>query len=212
MLRLLGPRQEALLHLLLRHPAGLMVEDLAECLSITRTAVRQHLAVLERDGFVVRAEFRPTGGRPGQLYRLSDAGRALFPKRYSWFSALVLEAIRSERGSAGLTTWLAGIAKTLVPGMRSRVAGASLPERMEQAASLLGELGYEAEYETEAEPETGIQVATIVATNCPYHDLAQEFPEVCALDLTILEDLVAAPIDHESCMAKGDSCCRFGTR
>ncbi len=64
MLEGLGRTQQDLLHALLLQPAGMSIDDLAQALTITRTAVRQHLAALERDGLVKRGATRPTGRRP----------------------------------------------------------------------------------------------------------------------------------------------------
>ena len=43
MLEGLGRTQQDLLHALLLQPAGMSIDDLAQTLAITRTAVRQHL-------------------------------------------------------------------------------------------------------------------------------------------------------------------------
>ena len=97
-LETLGERQRQLLLLLLNNKAGLTVDDLSAQLQITRNAVRQHLAALERDDLVRRGDTKPSGGRPEQLYLLSDRGGELFPRRYSWFSELLIEAMASEVG------------------------------------------------------------------------------------------------------------------
>ena len=93
MLETLGERQQQLLLLLLNNKAGLTVDALSAQLQITRNAVRQHLAALERDGLVTRGDTKPSGGRPEQLYLLSDRGGELFPRRYSWFSEQLIEAM-----------------------------------------------------------------------------------------------------------------------
>ena len=96
MLEALGERQRQLLLLLLNNKTGQTVDDLSAQLQITRNAVRQHLAALERDDLVKRGDTKPSGGRPEQLYLLSDRGGELFPRRYSWFSELLIEAMTSE--------------------------------------------------------------------------------------------------------------------
>lgn len=203
MLHSLGMTQEALLRSLLKQPDGMTIDELADVLGISRTAVRQHLTALERDGYLARADFRPTKGRPGQTYCLSDAGRALFPKRYSWFSGLLLERVRKERGAEGLEAWLADIAGQLAPALEGLVKAPDLPGRTSEAATVLADLGYE------AKATTSDGSPLIVATNCPYHDLAVNFPEVCAFDLRLLEILVKPGLSHEACMARGATTCRF---
>ena len=75
MIETLGARQQELLKLLLENKAGLTVEELSQALAISRNAVRQHLAGMERDGLLLQSGTRPTGGRPEQLYLLTDRGR-----------------------------------------------------------------------------------------------------------------------------------------
>ena len=85
---------------------------------------------------------------------------------------------------------------------RARVAPGSLSEKARAIAVLMRELGYESSAPDLAEP-------TIEALNCVYHDLAQADPNVCALDLALIENLANADVEHRSCMARGDNACVF---
>jgi predicted ArsR family transcriptional regulator len=58
MLEGLGRTQQDLLNALLHHAGGMSIDELAEHLAVTRTAIRQHLAALERDGLVLRGDTR----------------------------------------------------------------------------------------------------------------------------------------------------------
>ncbi|HEX5539931.1 MAG TPA: HTH domain-containing protein, partial [Methylophilaceae bacterium] len=62
MIEIFGERQKELLNLLLKNKRGMSSDELAEQLSITKNAVRQHLASLENDGLVARGTTRPSGG------------------------------------------------------------------------------------------------------------------------------------------------------
>src|SRR5580765_8637312 len=102
MLEILGTRQQALLRLLMKRKSGLTVDELSRALKVTRNAVRQHLAALENSALVAPGGSRPSGGRPEQLYVLTDTGKELFPRHYSWFAQLVVESIKQETGAEGL--------------------------------------------------------------------------------------------------------------
>src|SRR4030095_12249605 len=104
MAEVFGERRKQLLRHLLRSQAGAAVDEIATAIGVTRTAVRQHLAALMRDGLVTRGAVRPSGGRPQQLYQLTDAGKEAFPRHYSWFAQMLVEAISDEHGVAGLRT------------------------------------------------------------------------------------------------------------
>src|SRR5678815_1895785 len=86
-------RRKQLLRHLLRSKGGATVDELGKGLGVTRTAVRQHLASLMRDGLIGPGETRASGGRPKQLFVLTEKGREAFPRHYSWFAQLLIEAI-----------------------------------------------------------------------------------------------------------------------
>ena len=138
-------RRRELLRYLLRHKTGASVDELAQALGVTRTAVRQHLAASMRDGLVTRGSDRASGGRPNQLYVLTDAGKEEFPRHYAWFAQLLVDAISDEHGVAGLRTRLGRIAAAVVGQLRQRMPDeGSRRERVKQLSALMDELGYDA--------------------------------------------------------------------
>src|ERR1051326_8776115 len=120
-----GSTQKSLLTALLRNRAGLTVEALAQSLDISRNAVRQHLTSLERDGLVARGKTQSSGGRPEQLYILTNEGNERFPRQYSWFSQLLLELRQAETGSATLDEKLAELGRRIGASLTSRLSGES---------------------------------------------------------------------------------------
>ncbi|MBI2313771.1 MAG: winged helix-turn-helix transcriptional regulator [Betaproteobacteria bacterium] len=198
-------RQQGLLQQLQRDKGGLTVDELAERLGITRTAVRQHLAALERDGYVSRETVRKAAGRPGNVYALTAAGDSLFPKQYNWFSGLLLKALREERGSEGLQKLLRSLADRVVSDLEAQLAGLSTPERIQMLARIMNDMGYDARVTS----QTASRVE-VVASNCVYHQLAAEFPEVCHFDYRLMERLTGAPaVEHPECMVRGGHVCHF---
>src|SRR5690606_15340292 len=138
-------RRKQLLRHLLRNKSGATIDELALVLGVTRTAVRQHLAALMRDALVASGELRASGGRPKQLFVLTEAGKEAFPRHYSWFALLLVEAMAKEHGTAGLRTRLGRIASAVVEQLRQRMPSAGTRrEKVEQLAGLMDELGYDA--------------------------------------------------------------------
>jgi DeoR family suf operon transcriptional repressor len=195
--------RETLLHLLLRHKAGLTIDELAAMLSVSRNAVRQHLSSLQRDGLGAVGDVRRNVGRPSQVYTLTPFGMEQFPKQYSLLSGLVLSALKELHGSEGTTTLLKQIADKLTNQYAPRVQGETLAERARTVTEILNELGYEAETDEEG-PNS-----QITAINCVYHNLAPDFPELCALDIELIERLSGSKVEHTECMIKGGESCRF---
>jgi predicted ArsR family transcriptional regulator len=198
----LGERQRQLLHLLLSNKAGLTVDDLSTELQITRNAVRQHLAALERDDLVRRGETKPSGGRPEQLYLLSDKGAELFPRRYSWFSELLIESLAAEIGPQKVGDRLEEMGRKVGRQLSAASpAPADLAGRTAAMARIMQELGYAAQPASAA--------TTIEASNCVFHHLAAKFPEVCRFDLALIGAFAGATVEHQECMVRGGHLCRF---
>ena len=198
----IGARRQGIVRLLLEHKDGLSVDQFAASLGITRTAVREHLASLERDRLVAQAPSRPsTGGRPSRPYVLTERGHALFPKHYALLARLLIEDL-AERGEDKVGEALTAMGNRLAARMKGEVEGRTLSERGASVARLMSGLGYEAGFREGDEP-------AIEALNCVYHDLAAGNPEICALDLALVAGLAEAEVEHRSCMARGDIACTF---
>ena len=198
-----GDRQRELLEKLLFKKIGLTIDDLAKELSISRNAVQQHTLALEKGGYIEKGKLTSTGGRPSQIYVLSEKGVDLFPKQYSWFSELLLGSLKSQLGTEGLEIKMHDIAKNLADSLKPKLAGMSLPEKIFEVSRIMQELGFETEV------DEGEELPAIVAHNCVYHHLAKEFEEVCQLDRSLLESLLDREIHHEECIIKGGEVCKF---
>ena len=203
-LKQLGHTQRRMLTALLHHPGGLPVDELMQAAGVTENAVRQHITTLERDGFVVRGDTRPTGRRPQQLYELSRVGRELFPRHYTMLADRVIETIREKYGPEALADLMRELGQQAGADGASRLQSIP-PDRMAaELATLMTELGYEAINRRTAEgnPE-------VVAYNCVFHHLAEQFPEVCQFDLALMEAATGRKVEHTECMVRGGDVCRF---
>jgi len=201
MLEGLGRTQQDLLHALLRHPTGMSIDDLAQALSVTRTAVRQHLAALERDGLVMRGATRPTGRRPEQLHQLTEQGRELFPRQYPLLANLLIGEVAGLLGEPALLALMRQLGRKLASDLQPEVVDeAQIVQHMNAA-------GYEAEvfFRSGGEPQ-------IVAHNCVFHHLAKAHPVVCELDLALIGALGGGEVEHQECMLRGGQVCRFALR
>lgn len=207
MLELLGRRQKDLLQLLLRHKDGLTVDELGAKLDVTRNSIRQHLAALTGEGLVTTGASKATGGRPTQLYVLSDRGRGLFPRQYSWLAQLMVESMKEEAGGAGLRKRLTAMGTKV--GAQLRAQHPALRTRQDKVlklAELMEQLGY-------STAGTDVRDAsTIAADNCVFHDLARKDPDLCHFDLALLSSFTDSRVEHQECMVRGGHVCRFKFR
>ena len=201
-----GSSQQQVLAQLLERKSGVTLDDLVKSLGLSRTAVNQHLIVLEREGYVRRDTPRKTGGRPQQIYVLTEQGTNLFPKQYSWFSKLLIETLRDQVGEeqVGQFMYNLGVKKSamLIP----RLVGKNRAERIDEVVKIMNETGFVARTTT---AEGSDKLPRVECKNCVYHDLSKDYPEVCRFDVGFLAGLTGAEVEQQSCMQRGGDSCRF---
>lgn len=201
----IGSRRQQILKLLLENKAGLSIDQIAAALGITRNAVQQHFAVLERDGYIQAGVLNKTTGRPVRSYVLTDAGINSFPKQYAWFSELILTDLKNEFGSEAFQNYLHKLGSNLSQSLLPQFEDKQTDERIETLVKVMDGLGFNANNMTDSVTDE----RAIEAYNCIYHDLAQKHEELCEFDRTLITTLLGKAIDHEVCMAKDGAVCRF---
>lgn len=198
-------RQKQILNLLLLSKSGLSIDELATQLDISRNATKQHLVTLEQAQLVQtdHLNLNVTGGRPSRNYQLTEKGIHHFPKQYAWFSLLLLTELKEELGEEGLSTYLAKLGNKLASSLLSTSDHLDTAEKLSRLLEIMQSLGYVAEQGVDV-PEASIQ-----AYNCVYHDLANEFPQLCEFDRALISTWLDKPIEQVQCMAQGDCVCIF---
>lgn len=199
----LGATQQALLRQLLWHPEGLGVEDLCVKLRVSHNAVRQHLTTLGSAELVERAPTRPTGGRPGAVFAITERGRELFPRQYGQIAGALIEKLYATLGREQVMAMLRALGAQLAHDASEAVDRDDTKHASRQLAGRLTALGYEAAaIERDGQPQ-------IEAHNCVFHALAARHPEVCHFDLAYLSASSGREVHHAECMVRGGRTCRF---
>lgn len=195
-----SPGQMRLLQCLLQSEGGASMEQLAELLGISRSAVHQQIRILESSGLISMARSEPSGGRPHTVYTLTEEGRDYFPRQYPLLMNRMLQQLTSILGGAELDALLYQLGQDIGQEHLHALSRQAGPRR-EGIVRLMNELGYH------ARPGAGDN--EIVAQNCVYHRLAQEHEAVCSLDRGLLEVLWEHPVEQTECMLRGGHVCRF---
>jgi predicted ArsR family transcriptional regulator len=203
---MLGNSQQEVLNQLLYRKAGATVEELMAAVGLSRTAVNQHLSALENQGYVRKGVPRKTGGRPQNVYVLTESGTDIFPKQYSWFSRLMLEALRQQIGEEKVAEFMYDLGVKLSATLIPRLVGKNRVERLEEIVKIMNETGFIAQTLAPAGPE---KLPRVECRNCVYHALSKDYPEVCRFDIGFLSGLMGAEVEHQSCMQRGSEACRF---
>lgn len=198
-------RQEILEYL--RRHGEATVRGLASVLHLTATGIRQHLAVLEREGLVKSHEVRGRVGRPALVYSLTPAGDALFPHLYDDLSNQLLDEIRALAGTKGLQGILMRVASRSAEPYVPRMQGKDLARRVEEAVAVINERGCVAEYASGGPGEFLINQFT-----CPFPNVARVHRGVCAMEVEFVRQLTGGDARLTNSLLRGDHCCTYRVR
>lgn len=181
----------------LRMEGAQTIDDLAQVLHLTRTAVTTHLSALQTEGLVVRQGLRRGKRRPSTLYALTAEVDSVFPKAYKEFAVAVLEEVKRE-GPGPLTQVLWRIGDRWIARDIPRVHGLQGRPRLERATEILAEQGF---MPVLAPTRNGY---VLREHNCPVMQLAAAHPEVCDMIHRWLQAVFGTSLARIKCIRQGD--------
>jgi predicted ArsR family transcriptional regulator len=190
----------------LRRQRQATVKELSQLLGLTSTGIRQHLTVLERDGLVEAREERGRVGRPALVYRLTEHGDALYPKKYDALANILLDEMRAMMGSQGLQTLLRRAAVRFAAPYLEGLQGTPVNERVAEVTRIIEEQGCLAEHAPAGADGLIHQYA------CPFPNVAKRNPGVCALEVEFVRRLVDSDVRLVRSLLRGDPSCTFRVR
>jgi predicted ArsR family transcriptional regulator len=180
------------------------IVELAKALQVGPTSVRHHLASLQAEGLVQSTEVRHgIVGRPNLVYSLTDRGRDRFTPRYLEFTERLLDELKATLPPETLSAILSRMASGIVAKYGSELQGKNLDERMRLLGKVLGEEGFLAEWSRAGE------TIFLIGRNCPYTRIGRRHPEVCTIDRTMIQEMLAAHVEKTTCLLQGAERCAF---
>jgi DeoR family transcriptional regulator, suf operon transcriptional repressor len=205
-MRSLHKNQQLVLEFLLNRKDGATLDELASHLGITKTAAKEHVLKMEALGYLTFIDSKGAVGRPRRRYLLTQEGHDVFPKQYSWLSNAILELLAENMGAEGVSKLMRTLADQVAKSMEDKFkdAGSSV-ELLKRINAAMNDLGYR----TLIKQSDVRKGAVLEATNCVYHSVAKQHPELCGFDVRFLENASGMNVKLESCIARGGSSCRF---
>lgn len=188
---------------IIRERGEMTVRGLRDELRVTGTGIRQHIAILEREGLIDHREERGRVGRPALVYTLTPAGNATYPTRYDALATAILEEEGEQRDAVELQRFAKRIGQRLAAPYTSALRGVSPEQRVEAACGILREQHLLADWKRE---DSGY---TLNARTCPYPEVADRTQLACAVDVAFVGELTAMNVELTSCMAHGDTHCTY---
>lgn len=194
---LFGQSRWQIITLLRKEALG--VKELSEKLGVTDNAIRPHLILLERDGFVVQKGIKQSGGKPAHIFELTEESEQLFPKAYGVLLSNMLSELREKLNDEEFKSLLTATAERLSKNWR--IASGGISDRMEAGIDVLNDLGGLSEM---FEDNDGV---FIKGYSCPLSDATKHHPEVCHLAEVLLKDLTGLELERCCSYDPKPKCC-----
>jgi predicted ArsR family transcriptional regulator len=188
---------------LLRKRDQVTVSELATAMAVTATAVRQRLTRLMAQGFIQRTVVREGRGRPSHHYSLTTKGRRKTGANFADLAVALWQEVRAIGDTEVRRGLLQRISRRLAAQYGERMDGATVGERMEAVAELMGDR----QIPFEVDHDKALPVLHALA--CPYPELAEMDRGVCAMERMLLSEMLGQNVRLERCRLDGDSCCTF---
>lgn len=183
------------------------IKELETMLGVTTTAVRQHLASLQAEGYVERRRVHAGVGRPHHAYSLTEKKHELFACHCDDLALTLLQEVFALEGEEKANQLLERVSARLARQYSATVRSAVLQERVQEMADALQDKGVLSDVRAERDGEH--ETIMLQTYNCPYHELAQEHREICEMDKKMLREVLGSDVDLSSCMMDGHASCTF---
>ncbi len=184
--------RKAIIHILKQQEAQ-DAAALADQLTLSAMAVRQHLYELRDQGLVAYEEQARPLGRPAKLWRLTAAAGRFFPDGHQELSLDLIDAMKKAFGSAGLERLVKLRSRAQVKAYRARIKpDASLAKRLAALAEIRTEEGYMA-----AARKDGKDAYLLVENHCPICSAAAACRGLCAGELEVFQKVLGRDIRVE---------------
>lgn len=199
----LGESQKAILELLLRSGEATL-SDLASRLDLATETLRDHLKALGAKGLVERAGVRRDGpGRPQVVYRLSESGVDLFPRREGELLRELAAFLRDSGNLRLLEEFFEDRASKKREALLRRVAHLDDVERLEEVARILTQEGFMAEIE--ASPDG----PSLRLCHCPLREVVAVSRLPCRAEMELVRELLGVALRRVSFMPDGATTCTY---
>lgn len=194
--------RDRILQTLLRRPRS-TINEIAEAVGINPISVRHHLTNLQMEGLVEAHEERHGVGRPRLAYTLTEEGMERFPTRYLRLTTRLLAQMKETMPEPMVSKLFSQVAEELAADYTDQLKGMSMEERLDTVKELLAEEGFTVEWE---KAEDGYRIHEIT---CPYYQIGQSHPEICAVDQTLISKMLAVPASKVQCILNGGAHCTY---
>jgi predicted ArsR family transcriptional regulator len=179
------------------------ITDLAEVVGLKAISVRHHINALLADGLIRVEERRQAVGRPVYVFRLSEAGRRAAGFSYRSFVEQTMRQLGTATTAESHRAVIQSLTTAIEENVRREFSSLLPHQRMPRLIDWLTSAGFAARWQ---EIDQGLG---LIEYHCPYSMLGQTYPDLCAIDKSVIQIALDAPVEKSSCLLSGDDVCTF---
>lgn len=193
------------------------MDQLAGRTGLARTTLREHLALLERDGLVIRSHKRNGPGRPALQYRLTHQGEERFPSEERELLSDLIKYLLDNGNQQLLQAFFESFwNKRAVKACEAMQAASefheatpddhgSLPAGLKALSALLESEGFMPEINYNK--SDGLLI--VRECNCPFKSVIRETSLPCRLEARFYEKIFGRKVTRTAFIPNGDDSCTY---
>lgn len=196
-----------LLHLI-KQKGSLSIDDAVNETGLTKTTLREHFIMLERDGYISREYVRSGPGRPSLHYQMTAEGNQLFPSSESDMIRELLKFLKAQGEEKTIEAFFEEFWEQRLQKARRYMDEASeqhLHSRLDELMKVLEKEGFMPEYDIDDESQT----LTIKECNCPFSEVVKETRLPCKLEAMFYQKIFDRAPNRTTHIADGDFACTY---
>ncbi len=175
------------------------IDELAEALGITRTAIRSQITTLLVEDLIEPRDLRPGSSKPSRTYGITNTAQLQLSRAYIPVLIELVQVLSAEMGKDELDRLMHLLGRRFA--RKYPVAHGKLRERISAASDLLEDLGGLAE----VVEEDGKLV--ILGHGCPLAAVTRTHPEACNIIESLLGEVVGQPLSKCCDRYERQRCC-----
>ena len=193
---------------LLKTKGTLSAAQMAQRLGITTMAVRQHLAMLEREGLVSHFAERRKVGRPARIWSLEHKADSHFPDTHAELAIQLIEAARATFGERGLENLIRERARRQARAYREQMPreDSTIEKRLAALATIRRREGYMAEWSRQRDG-----TLLLIENHCPIFAAASACNALCSHELSLFQSILglSVKVERTENILEGARCCAY---
>ncbi len=174
--------------------------------TISEIAVRKHMNVLLREGFIEEEAVKQEIGRPYYVYTLTKKGHQTFPNNFEQLPIELLQDLEEVQGKEAVNQVLQQrMYREINAFQEALIDSDNFDEKMEEIARMQDENGYMVEFLKQEDGSYEMR-----NYHCPIINLASKYKEICANEQHTFSTLFPkSKVLAHSCITEGDHVCTW---